>query len=88
MDKEVATQLSRSPHPLSWAIAISILIIGAFAVESVVVGLLAGIAIGAYFGNYSGRSAVLEAWRLQVQKDSERQVAKLETRHAQRNLIK
>jgi hypothetical protein len=66
------------PHPLKWSIAILLL----FALTIVwhsAIGILAGMAVGAYFGNYAGRSAVMKAWRLQMDLDHKRTMAELES---------
>lgn len=71
LNDDVKAMLEKSPHPLPWTLAIFGLMIVAFIGHSVVIGIFAGITIGAYFGSYKGRFAVIAAWRRQLEADRE-----------------
>lgn len=61
--KEVLDDLERSPHPLSWTLAIFAAVGAAILLQSLILAGLAGLLLGIYEGNYYGRLRVLRGWR-------------------------
>lgn len=86
MNKEVEEMLSDSPQPLPWTIAFIVFGVGAIALQSAILAVIWGILVGAYFGNYRGRSAVMRAWQRDLQITHEQGMAALEAEY--RELIK
>jgi len=85
MHKDVEKLLEQSLPPLPWTIAMMGLTTTAILLHSAIVGMLAGATIGAYFGDYHGRFAVMKAWRKQIDIDHQEHMSKLKVEYEPAN---
>lgn len=72
MNQEVSDMLERSPSPLKWTI-LTLLFAGlAIWFRSAIFAAVWGVLSGWYFGNYRGRSAIIDAWQRDLEIEHQR----------------
>lgn len=78
MNTEVQEMLERAPSPLRYTLAFFMLIAAGIFIHAAFLGA-AGLVIGFYFGEYHGRLKVIAAWRRELEIESEKRMAALDT---------